>query len=164
VLGSNGSVIPLFMKQIDEGGPVTVTHKDITRFFMTIPEAVSLVLQASLFAKGGEIFVLDMGKPVRIYELAENLIRLKGLKPGEDIKIEITGLRPGEKLFEELLMDEEGLERTDNNMIHVGQPIKFDEDKFLSKLDILIKASFENGMRIKELTEDICETYRITDN
>ena len=164
VLGSNGSVIPLFMKQIDEGGAVTVTHKDITRFFMTIPEAVSLVLQASLFAKGGEIFVLDMGKPVRIYELAENLIRLKGLKPGEDIKIEITGLRPGEKLFEELLMDEEGLERTDNNMIHVGQPIKFDEDKFLSKLDILIKASFENGMRIKELTEDICETYRITDN
>ena len=143
---------------------MTVTHKDITRFFMTIPEAVSLVLQASLFAKGGEIFVLDMGKPVRIYELAENLIRLKGLKPGEDIKIEITGLRPGEKLFEELLMDEEGLERTDNNMIHVGQPIKFDEDKFLSKLDILIKSSCENDMRIKELTEDICETYRITDN
>lgn len=164
VLGSNGSVIPLFLKQIEEGGPVTVTHKDITRFFMTIPEAVSLVLQASLFAKGGEIFVLDMGKPVKIYELAENLVRIKGLKPGEDIKIEITGLRPGEKLFEELLMDEEGLGRTDNNMIHIGQPIKFDEEKFLSKLDILINASFENGTKIKELTEDICETYTITDN
>lgn len=164
VLGSNGSVIPLFVKQIKEGGPVTVTHKDITRFFMTIPEAVSLVLQAGLFAKGGEIFVLDMGKPVRIYELAENLIRLNGYRPHEDIKIEITGLRPGEKLFEEILMDEEGLEKTDNNMIYVGKPIRFDEEAFFHKLDALIKASFENGNHIKEMIEDVCGTYRITDN
>ncbi len=164
VLGSNGSVIPLFLKQIEEGGPVTVTHKDITRFFMTIPEAVSLVLQASLFAEGGEIFVLDMGRPVKIYELAENLIRIKGFRPNQDIKIEITGLRPGEKLFEELLMDEECLKKTENNMIHIGKPIEFDEEKFLQKLDILIKTSFENSIRIKELTEEICETYTITDN
>lgn len=164
VLGSNGSVIPLFLKQIAEGGPVTVTHKEITRFFMTIPEAVSLVLQASLFAKGGEIFVLDMGKPVRIYELAENLIRLKGLKPGVDIRIDIVGLRPGEKLYEEILMDEEGLDKTDNKMIYIGKPLKFDEEKFLNKLDKLIDASFENGNTIKELTEEVCETYTITDN
>ena len=164
VLGSNGSVIPLFLKQIAEGGPVTVTHKEITRFFMTIPEAVSLVLQASLFAKGGEIFVLDMGKPVRIYELAENLIRLKGLKPNEDIKIEIVGLRPGEKLYEEILMDEEGLDKTENKMIYIGKPLKIDEEKFLDKLNVLIKASFENGNRIKELTEEVCDTYTITDN
>ena len=152
VLGSNGSVIPLFLKQIEEGGPVTVTHKEITRFFMTIPEAVSLVLQASLFAKGGEIFVLDMGKPVRIYELAENLIRLRGFKPNVDIKIDVIGLRPGEKLYEEILMDEEGLDKTDNKMIYIGKPLKIDEEKFLDKLDNLIKASFENGMQIKELT------------
>lgn len=164
VLGSNGSVIPLFSKQIEEGGPVTVTHKEITRFFMTIPEAVSLVLQASLFAKGGEIFVLDMGKPVRIYELAENLIRLKGLKPNEDIKIEIVGLRPGEKLYEEILMDEEGLDKTENKMIYIGKPLKIDEDKFLDKLDDLINASFENGTSIKELTEEVCDTYTITNN
>ena len=156
VLGSNGSVIPLFLKQIAEGGPVTVTHKEITRFFMTIPEAVSLVLQAGLYAKGGEIFVLDMGKPVKIYELAENLIRLNGLRPGEDIKIEITGLRPGEKLYEEILMDEEGLARTDNNMIFVGKPIRFDEESFLAKLEALIAASQENGHTIKEQIEDIC--------
>lgn len=137
VLGSNGSVIPLFLKQIEEGGPVTVTHKEITRFFMTIPEAVSLVLQASLFAKGGEIFVLDMGKPVRIYELAENLIRLRGFKPNVDIKIEVIGLRPGEKLYEEILMDEEGLDKTDNKMIYIGKPLKIDEEKFLDKLDNL---------------------------
>ena len=164
VLGSNGSVIPLFLKQIAEGGPVTVTHKEITRFFMTIPEAVSLVLQAGLYAKGGEIFVLDMGKPVKIYELAENLIRLNGLRPNEDIKIEITGLRPGEKLYEEILMDEEGLARTDNNMIFVGKPIRFDEESFLAKLEALIAASQENGHTIKEQIEDICQTYVITDN
>lgn len=164
VLGSNGSVIPLFLKQIEEGGPVTVTHKEITRFFMTIPEAVSLVLQASLFAKGGEIFVLDMGKPVRIYELAENLIRLRGFKPNVDIKIEVIGLRPGEKLYEEILMDEEGLDKTDNKMIYIGKPLKIDEEKFLDKLDNLIKVSFENGMQIKELTEEVCDTYTITDN
>ena len=164
VLGSNGSVIPLFLKQIAEGGPVTVTHKEITRFFMTIPEAVSLVLQASLFAKGGEIFVLDMGKPVRIYELAENLIRLKGLKPGVDIKIDIVGLRPGEKLYEEILMDEEGLDKTENKMIYIGKPLKLDETVFLDKLDELIEVSYENGNKIKELTEEICDTYTITDN
>ena len=164
VLGSNGSVIPLFLKQIEEGGPVTVTHKEITRFFMTIPEAVSLVLQASLFAKGGEIFVLDMGKPVIIYELAENLIRLRGFKPNVDIKIDVIGLRPGEKLYEEILMDEEGLDKTDNKMIYIGKPLKIDEEKFLDKLDNLIKASFENGMQIKELTEEVCDTYTITDN
>ena len=164
VLGSNGSVIPLFLKQIEEGGPVTVTHKEITRFFMTIPEAVSLVLQASLFAKGGEIFVMDMGNPVRIYELAENLIRLRGFKPNVDIKIDVIGLRPGEKLYEEILMDEEGLDKTDNKMIYIGKPLKIDEEKFLDKLDNLIKASFENGMQIKELTEEVCDTYTITDN
>ncbi len=164
VLGSNGSVIPLFLKQIEEGGPVTVTHKEITRFFMTIPEAVSLVLQASLFAKGGEIFVLDMGKPVRIYELAENLIRMKGFKPGQDIKIEVVGLRPGEKLYEEILMDEEGLDKTNNKMIYIGKPLKIDEEQFLHKLERLINAAMTNGRGIKELTEEVCETYTITDN
>lgn len=164
VLGSNGSVIPLFLKQIEEGGPVTVTHKDITRFFMTIPEAVSLVLQASLFAKGGEIFVLDMGKPVKIYELAENIIKLKGFKVGEDINIEIVGLRPGEKLYEEILMDEEGLDKTENNMIFIGKPLKMDEEKFLFNLDELIKSAMLNKSDIKERTEEICDTYTITFN
>lgn len=164
VLGSNGSVIPLFLKQIEAGGPLTVTHKDITRYFMTIPEAVSLVLQASLFASGGEIFVLDMGKPVRIYELAENLIRLRGLTPNKDIMIEVVGLRPGEKLYEELLMDEEGLDKTANKMIYIGKPIKIDEDVFLAKLDELIAKAMENGRGIKELTEEVCDTYTITDN
>lgn len=164
VLGSNGSVIPLFLKQIEAGGPLTVTHKDITRYFMTIPEAVSLVLQASLFAKGGEIFVLDMGKPVRIYELAENLIKLRGLTPNKDIMIEVVGLRPGEKLYEELLMDEEGLDKTANRMIYIGKPIKIDEENFLNKLDQLITKAMENGRGIKELTEEVCETYTITDN
>ena len=164
VLGSNGSVIPLFLKQIEEGGPVTVTHKEIRRFFMTIPEAVSLILQASLYAKGGEIFVLDMGKPVNIYELAENLIRMKGFTPNEDIDIEIVGLRPGEKLYEEVLMDEEGLERTANDLIYVGKPMAIDDDKFMKQLDDLISEAYKNGRQIKELTERVCGTYTITDN
>lgn len=160
VLGSNGSVIPLFLKQIEEGGPVTVTHKEITRFFMTIPEAVSLVLQASLFAKGGEIFVLDMGKPVKIYELAENLIRMKGYKPNEDILIEISGLRPGEKLYEELLMDEEGLTKTANEKIFVGHPIKMNEMRFFEELDELIKLSQTNGDEIQDALATVCMTYK----
>lgn len=160
VLGSNGSVIPLFLKQIEEGGPVTVTHKEITRFFMTIPEAVSLVLQASLFAKGGEIFVLDMGKPVKIYELAENLIRMKGYKPNEDILIEISGLRPGEKLYEELLMDEEGLTKTANEKIFVGHPIKMNEMRFFEELDELIKLSQMNGDEIQDALATVCMTYK----
>ena len=160
VLGSNGSVIPLFLKQIEEGGPVTVTHKEITRFFMTIPEAVSLVLQASLFANGGEIFVLDMGKPVKIYELAENLIRMKGYKPNEDILIEISGLRPGEKLYEELLMDEEGLTKTANEKIFVGHPIKMNESKFFEELDELIILSQTNGDDIQAALSKVCVTYK----
>ncbi len=134
VLGSNGSVIPLFKRQIEAGGPVTVTHPDIIRYFMTIPEAVSLVLQAGAYAKGGEIFVLDMGEPVRILDLAKNLIRLSGYKVDEDIKIEFTGLRPGEKLYEELLMEEEGLQETENKLIHIGRPIEFDEAEFFQQL------------------------------
>lgn len=160
VLGSNGSVIPLFLKQIEDGGPVTVTHKDITRFFMTIPEAVSLVLQASLFARGGEIFVLDMGEPVKIYEMAENLIRMKGYKPNEDIMIEVTGLRPGEKLYEELLMDEEGLTKTANEKIFVGHPIEMNETKFFEQLDELVKLSEENGDEIQSALAGVCTTYK----
>jgi len=161
VLGSNGSVIPLFLKQIEEGGPVTVTHKEITRFFMTIPEAVNLILQAYVYAEGGEIFVLDMGESVKIYELAKKIIRYKGLEPGVDIKIKITGLRPGEKLYEEILMDEEGLKETPNKLIHIGQPIKFDEKKFLNKLDNLIESASTNDKNIKEKVAKIVDTYKI---
>ena len=161
VLGSNGSVIPLFLKQIENGGPVTVTDKEITRFFMTIPEAVSLILQASVYAKGGEIFVLDMGKPVKIYELAKQIIRYKGYEPGVDMEIKITGLRPGEKLYEERLMDEEGLKKTPNKLISIGQPLKFDEDKFLKDLDSLIKASYNNQDDIKDKVAKIVTTYKV---
>lgn len=159
VLGSNGSVIPLFMKQIDNGGPVTLTHREITRFFMTVSEAVSLVLKAGLMAKGGEIFVLDMGQPVKIYDLAVNLIRLRGFVPEEDIKIEITGLRPGEKLYEELLMAEEGLTNTANDLIFIGKPIEIDSKKFLRKLDNLIYIAEQNGDEIKDEIKKVCDTY-----
>ena len=161
VLGSNGSVIPLFLKQIEKGGPVTVTHKDITRFFMTIPEAVSLVLQASVYAEGGEIFILDMGQPVKIYDLAKQLIRYKGYEPDVDIKIEITGLRPGEKLYEEILMDEEGLKETPNKLIHIGRPIKLNEKKFLEDLDSLIKSAYENKDDIKDKVAKLVPTYTV---
>ncbi|MBR5027502.1 polysaccharide biosynthesis protein [Candidatus Saccharibacteria bacterium] len=159
VLGSNGSVIPLFLKQIEAGGPVTVTHKEVTRYFMTISEAVSLVLQASVYAEGGEIFVLDMGKPVKIYDLAKQIIRYKGFEPGKDIDIKITGLRPGEKLYEEMLMDEEGLKETPNKLILIGQPIKIKED-FLDDLDQLIAAAQKNNDDIKKWTAKLVTTYR----
>lgn len=159
VLGSNGSVIPHFLKQIESGGPVTVTHRDITRFFMTIPEAVSLVLAAGLMAKGGEIFVLDMGEPVRIYDLACNLIRMKGLEPEEDIKIDIIGLRPGEKLYEEILMEEEGLQETENQKIHIGKPLEIDSD-FETKLNNLIKEAENNTDKIRELLQQIVDGYQ----
>lgn len=161
VLGSNGSVIPLFKKQIAEGGPVTVTHPDIIRYFMTIPEAVSLVLQAGAQAKGGEIFVLDMGKPVKILDLALNLIRLSGYKPYEDIDIQFTGLRPGEKLYEELLMSEEGLQSTENELIHIGKPIEFDEEKFRHQLEELDQLSREDSPDIKEKVMEIVPTYHM---
>ncbi|MBQ0004634.1 MAG: polysaccharide biosynthesis protein [Clostridiales bacterium] len=160
VLGSNGSVIPLFLRQIAAGGPLTLTHRDITRFFMTIPEAVSLVLKAGLMARGGEIFVLDMGEPVKIYDLAVNLIKMKGYVPEKDIKIEIVGLRPGEKLYEELLMDEEGLQDTANSLIHIGKPIELDEEKFLAELDALIAQAEENGADIRPAVKSICPTYQ----
>ncbi len=160
VLGSNGSVIPLFKKQIAMGGPVTVTHPDIIRYFMTIPEAVSLVLQAGAYAKGGEIFVLDMGEPVKILDLAKNLIRLSGYKVDEDIEIQFTGLRPGEKLYEELLMDEEGLQDTANKMIHIGKPIEIDEMRFFEQLKELKEESKGEHTDVRPLIREIVPTYR----
>lgn len=159
VLGSNGSVIPLFKKQIVEGGPVTVTHPDIIRYFMTIPEAVSLVLQAGAYAKGGEIFVLDMGEPVKILDLATNLIKLSGYRVGEDIQIVFTGLRPGEKMYEELLMNEEGLKETDNKMIFIGKPIEFDEEVFRSQLVELEREAMDENSDIRAAVEKIVTTY-----
>ncbi len=160
VLGSNGSVIPLFKKQIAEGGPVTVTDPEIIRYFMTIPEAVSLVLQAGAYARGGEIFVLDMGKPVRILDLATNLIKLSGYRVGEDIQIQFTGLRPGEKMYEELLMDEEGLKKTANKMIYIGKPIEFDEEKLKRQLDGLEKAVKQETEDVRGLVREIVKTYQ----
>ncbi len=161
VLGSNGSVIPLFKKQIAAGGPVTVTHPDIIRYFMTIPEAVSLVLQAGAYARGGEIFVLDMGEPVKIADLAKNLIRLSGYKLGEDIEIKYTGLRPGEKLYEELLMDEEGLQETENKLIHIGKPIDMDEEKFMHQLIKLREAADQDSDAIRSMVKEIVPTYQL---
>lgn len=163
VLGSNGSVIPLFKKQIAEGGPVTVTDKNIIRFFMTIPEAVSLVLQASYYAKGGEIFVLDMGEPVRIDDMARNLIRLSGYTPDVDIMIEYTGLRPGEKLYEELLMAEEGMQDTENELIHIGKPIEMDDDWFMEKLKQLDEASRQETDEMRKIVAEIVPTYHYKD-
>mgnify|MGYP004617094497 FL=1 len=160
VLGSNGSVIPLFRKQIEAGGPVTVTHPDIIRYFMTIPEAVGLVLEAGTYANGGQIFVLDMGEPVKILDMAKNMIKLSGYTPDVDIKIEFTGLRPGEKLYEEKLMDEEGIQKTDNDLIHVGCPIPFNVDTFLGQLRELMEASYKNAGDIRDLVKTVVTTYR----
>lgn len=161
VLGSNGSVIPIFKRQIEAGGPVTVTHPDIICYFMTIPEAVSLVLLAGTYAKGGEIFVLDMGEPVKIADLAKNLIRLSGYTLGVDMNIEYTGLRPGEKLYEEILTKEEGLQKTANNLIYVGQPLEFDEVHFLSELKKLEIAASEESRDVKKIVSGIVSTYHI---
>ena len=160
VLGSNGSVIPLFKKQIEAGGPVTVTHPDIIRYFMTIPEAVSLVLQAGYYAKGGEIFILDMGEPVKIDTMARNMIRLSGYEPDVDIRIEYTGLRPGEKLYEELLMKEEGMQETANKLIHIGKPIEMDDALLEQQLRRLDEASREESEDIKDIVAEIVPTYK----
>ena len=161
MLGSNGSVIPLFKKQIQAGGPVTVTHPDIIRYFMTIPEAVSLVLQAGASAKGGEIFVLDMGKPVKILDLAENLIRLSGFEPYKEIDIKFSGLRPGEKLYEELLMNEEGLKATENALIHIGKPIEIDSEHFFGVLHEMKHCMADDGADMRSLVKEIVPTYII---
>ena len=161
VLGSNGSVIPLFKKQIEEGGPITLTHPDIIRYFMTIPEAVSLVLQAGASANGGEIFVLDMGEQVKIYDLAINLIKLSGYEPYRDIDIKITGLRPGEKLYEERLMAEEGLTKTANDKISIGKPLDIDEDKLFATLDKLYREAYNESSEMKELVKELVPTYQI---
>ena len=163
VLGSNGSVIPLFKKQIKEGGPITVTHKDIIRYFMTIPEAVSLVLQAGAYANGGEIFVLDMGEPVKIYDLAVNMIKLSGLQPFRDIDIKITGLRPGEKLYEEMLMDEEGMGKTANEMIFIGKPLELDEDSLFEDLENLKTQAYQETDKMKQIVHKLVPTYKIDD-
>ena len=159
VLGSNGSVIPLFRRQIAEGGPVTVTDPEIIRYFMTIPEAVSLVLQAGAYAKGGEIFVLDMGQPVKIVDLAMNLIKLSGYKVGEDIDIQFTGLRPGEKMYEERLMAEEGMQETANKMISIGKPIQFDEERFMKQLEELRDYVVQEPDDIREHIKQMVDTY-----
>ena len=165
VLGSNGSVIPLFKKQIAKGGPVTVTHKDITRFFMTIPEAVSLVLQAMTYAKGGEIFVLDMGEPIKIYDMAKKLIKLSGYEPNVTMQIKITGLRPGEKLYEEILMNEEGLEATKHDKIHVAEPLNITMEQFEEKLDklesLLEESSNDDISNIRKTMKQIVPTFKL---
>ena len=161
VLGSNGSVVPLFKKQIAEGGPVTLTHRDIIRYFMTIPEAVSLVLKAGANASGGEIFVLDMGEPVKILDLARNMIELAGLRPDIDIQIKEIGLRPGEKLYEEKLMSEEGLKETENHLIHVAEPIKFDSAEFLNHLHTLMDLAYRNeGANVVQEIRETVTTFR----
>lgn len=164
VLGSNGSVIPLFKKQIESGGPVLVTHPDIIRYFMTIKEAVSLVLTAGAYAKGGEIFVLDMGKPVKIYDLAKNMIRLMGYKLGVDVNIEFSGLRPGEKLYEEMLMDEEGLRKTENSLIYIGNPIEFDDEWFMEKLENLKEIMYDDKADVRMLIKEIVPTYIVPEH
>jgi FlaA1/EpsC-like NDP-sugar epimerase len=163
VLGSAGSVIPLFKKQIEMGGPITITDKRIIRYFMTIPEASQLVLQSGEMAKNGELFVLDMGEPVKILDLAENMIRLSGFEPYHDINIEFTGLRPGEKLYEELLMDEEGLQKTDNSLIHIGRPIALDEEKFFNSLDELWSIACDENSDIREALHKMVPTFREPD-